>query len=99
MKDSFLALNIQLFNTRMKEYKKQKHMQTWNSLKRRLRICALNLLLRHGPRNRVKMGRTCPIITPAMDNCDCDSHEWCLFPQNLFHFVFLGWRIYKVQSL
>ena len=35
------APDVQLINAGIKEYKKQKCMQTWNPLKRRLRTCTL----------------------------------------------------------
>ena len=78
--------------SRMKQYKKQKHFQTWNSLKRSLKTYILvenNNHLPHWPRSWGKSG-TCPVITPAMDDCEgvkrghVISHEWCLFPQNQF---------------
>ena len=58
----------------MKEYKMEKHMKTWNSGERIRKTCTfLKIsvsLLPHWPRNSQGENGTCPIITPAMDNCD-----------------------------
>ena len=75
----------------MQEAKTHENLKLLEKEARDMHTCVS--LLPHWPRNGQGKNRTCPVITPIMDNCDgvktghIISHEWCIFPQNQFQYL------------